>query len=99
MIGKISRGFLFCGLRYLATMNSEKKILYIIILNIFDIEFPKISIRYYSINIYELYNIKFFKEVRIFSFNNFLSLGYSYCNNDFCQYDNDTFFSSLIIFS
>ena len=40
---------------YISTVNSEKKILYIILLKIIDIELSKILVRYYSINIYELY--------------------------------------------
>ena len=77
--------------------SESKKILFIIIINI--LREKKIKIRYYSIQLYDLYHLKIFKDIRIHNYNNYLALAFSFCKNELCSEDNNEHFSALIIFS
>ena len=73
--------------------TDDGKLIYIIIFNIFNHE-TEIIARYYTINIYKLYNIKVSKDVDSILFNSFLACGFS-----FFLGDNDYENSHVIIFS
>ena len=60
------------------------------------------SIRHFYINIWEENNIKFYCELRLCLFNNFLLMAFSYCEGEICeenQSDSADHFSSLIFFN
>ena len=80
------------------TMTIDKNTLYLFILKIYGENDSNLSIRYYSINIYQLYNIKFYADILIFPYNNFISLGFSFCVEDSCEIDY-SYRSSLLVFS
>ena len=82
-------------------LSKEKEVLYIIILNIYKSTEYKINIRYYSIEIYNLYRYKVLNDLRIHIYNEkYLALGTSYCRVKKCDNDKvDIHSSSLIIFS
>ena len=69
------------------------------IFNLFD-EDTKMMINYYLINIFELNNIKIYLELRVFLYNNYISLGFSHCiDTTDCSLDEHIHYSSLIIFN
>ena len=78
--------------------SEDKKLLFLVILNLYDND-NYIMIRYYSYNMFNENCIKFFKEIRGFSFNNYISLAFSHCSKESCSEDSDEHFSSLIIFN
>ena len=78
--------------------SSNKQSLIIVIFNIYDND-NYMTIRYYSYDMYEKYGIIFFKDLRAFSFNNYLSVAFSHCPNTNCAADDDEHYSSLIIFN
>ena len=80
-----------------STTAEDKEKLYIIVINIFGNK--KVKIRYYSINIYELYHFKIFYELRINNYKNFIAFASSFCQQKECSKDDDEHYSSLIIFS
>ena len=80
-----------------ASISKEKEILYIVIINIFDNE-SKLKIRYYLIRTFELYNYKFYLDLRLNIIKNSIALTSSYCNQINCE-NRDIHYSSLIIFS
>ena len=55
--------------------------------------------RYYKYEMFTDYQIKFFKEIRAFYFNNYISLAFSHCSTNQCSEDSDQYYSSLIIFN
>ena len=74
--------FCFCS-----TNNGNKNNLYIILINLFDEQ--KYKIRYYRIDLFNLYGYIVYMQLKAFNFNNFISLAFSYhnpyvsnCNND-----------------
>ena len=79
------------------SISKEKEILYIVMINIFDNE-SKVKIRYYLIRIFELYNYKFYLDLRLNLYRNSTVLTSSYCNQTNCE-KGDKHYSSLIIFS
>ena len=82
---------------YFASVSTDKEILYIVTLNIFDDQ-SKVKIRYYIIRIFGLYQYKFYSSLRLNNYKQFITLSSSYCNQAICEDDND-YYSSLIIFS
>ena len=80
-----------------SSVSPEKDILYIVIINIFDNE-SKVKIRYYLIRSFELYNYKFYLDLRLYSYKEFITISSSYCNQTDCE-EGKTHYSSLIIFS
>ena len=70
-----------------STNNGNKNNLYIILINLFDEQ--KYKIRYYFIDLFNLYGCTVYMQLKAFNFNNFISLAFSYhnpyvtnCNND-----------------
>ena len=77
--------------------TESKETLYIIVFNFFGEK--QFKIRYYPIELYELYHYKILFDLRIHNYNNYLALGFSYCPDRTCNLDTDTHYSALIIFS
>lgn len=59
----------------------------------------KLKARYYSIDIFKLYNLKVLLELKIHKYNSFIAFAASFCSQKECEKDEDEHFSSLIIFS
>ena len=78
---------------YFASVSTDKEILYIVTLNIFDNQ-SKVKIRYYIIRIFGLYQYKFYSELRLNNYKQFITFSSNYCKQ--CV---DDYYSSLIIFS
>ena len=78
------------------TMDINKEILYIILLEIYS---PKsFSIKLYKIDIYNIYNIKFYNDIREHLYNQLISFGFNYCNKKNCENINDTHYTAFLIF-
>ena len=73
--------------------SKDKKILYIVLINIFD-EY-KIKASYYKIKLFELYNILFFQEINSIIYNKFIVFTSSFETPS----SPDLFYTLLIIFS
>ena len=80
-----------------SSISTNKDILYIVMLNIFE-EQSKVKIRYYLMRTYDLYHYKFYLDLRLNTYKNFIALTSSYCNQEQCG-EEDTHYSSLIIFN
>ena len=80
-----------------SSISTDKEILYIIMLTIFDNK-SKVKIRYYILRTFGLYQYKFYLDLRLYIYNQFIALTSSYCNQKECENGN-THNSSLIIFS
>ena len=79
------------------TMDLNKENLYVILLEIYS---PKdFFLKLYEVNLFQLYNMKFFQEIRGHLFEHHVSLGFNYCNTKRCENSSDTYYSSLIVFS
>ena len=65
--------------------------------NIYETE--KIIIRYFKIDIYKLYNLKFLSEISGHLYNNFISLAFSYCKQDSCSNGDLTFLCPRTVLS
>ena len=86
---------------FFVSTNSDKKGLNIIVFSLYDND-NYINIRYFFINTWEENTIKFYSELRLSLFNNFLLMGFSHCNQEICneyQYTNYEHFASLIMFN
>jgi hypothetical protein len=57
------------------------------------------SIRYYLIKIYEIKKLKFYFETRIHLYNQFVTLGFSFCTSGECNSNKDEYNSALMLFS
>ena len=79
---------------FISTSENNDK-MYIVLLTLFYSNSYKIAIRYYTINI-SVYNFKFYKTIRAYLYNNFISLGFSYCKASSCSSDNTLHFSSFM---
>ena len=53
--------------------------------------------RYYKYEMFTDYQIKFFKEIRAFYFNNYISLAFSHCSTDQCSEDSDQLVINTIV--
>ena len=78
--------------------TNNREDLNIVIFNLYNDD-SILLINYYIINFFSTYTIKFYKDLRIFSYNDFISLAFSYCNESQCSKSQDAHFSSLIIFN
>ena len=82
---------------YLVSTSQNKEILIIILINFYnDLDY---NIRYYLINIFELYKFKFLSDISISVYNNNLALAFSFCSQKICNNDEDEHYTSLILFS
>ena len=75
----------------------NKEILYIVAFSFFGEK--KVKIRYYPIELYELYHYKILFDLRVHNYNNYLAFGFSFCPNKECDSDDNEHYSALIIFS
>ena len=81
----------------LTSTTKEKDILIIVLINFYyELEY---NVRYYLVQIYQLYNIKILKELITNTYNNNLAVGFSFCQQAICTSDDDPHFSSIILFS
>ena len=78
--------------------TTDKENLNIVIFNLYNND-NVLFIKYYIINFFSTYSIKFYQDIRIFSYNDFISLAFSYCNQSQCSESRDLHYSSLIIFN
>ena len=80
------------------SLSQNKEILYIITINIFGEN--NLIPRYYYVDMFVLFNIKFFLDLRTNLYKNFISLAFSFCRNDTCEEEqNDDHYSAFLIFS
>ena len=77
--------------------KGNKEELYIVLINL--INDINIAIRYYSIEIFSNYHFKFFKNLKIHNYNNMIAFAFSYCKQDNCDSNDDTYYSSFLVFS
>ena len=80
----------------IVSVSSNKNILYLVLLSLFEND-TKMLISYYSFDMYESHGFYFYQDIRIYLYNNYISLGFSHCTS--CSGDNDIHYSSLIIFN
>jgi len=78
-----------------STMDINKKIFYIFIIEIHTTLFMKL----YEIELFSLYNIKFFLDIKEHFFEQYLTFGFNYCNADNCEESTDKHYSAFLIFS
>ena len=75
----------------------NKDILIIVLINFYNN--MNYNIRYYLVNIFELYNHKFLSEMKLHIYKQSLAFAFSFCKQSTCNGDSDEHYSSLIIFS
>ena len=81
----------------LSAPESKKEQLIIVLINFFNnLEY---NIRYYLIDIFSLYNKKFFREIKLHIYNNNIVLGFNYCQQSECDDTDHPHNTSLIFFS
>ena len=79
--------------------SEDRLLLYIILFDLYN-NYENIKIRFYTINIFNLYNYKIYNELSAINYNNYLTLAFSACNSIHCDdKDNDEFFATLLYFS
>jgi hypothetical protein len=78
--------------------SKDKNYLIIVTLFFYDND-EHMTIRYYRYEMFGTYHIKFYKEIRGFYFNEYISIAFSHCSNNQCSEDTDQHKSSLIIFN
>ena len=82
----------------LITGSINLETLFIVILNIFEINgINNIKIRYYSVEMFKLFNYKISEDIRGYIFNDFIISGVSYCLIGDCTGINLTKYSSTIM--
>ena len=81
--------------------TSDQKGLNVLVFNLYDDD-TYINIRYFFVNIWEENTIKFFCELRLSLYNNFLVMAFSHCDQEVCeefQIEGYNHYSSLIFFN
>ena len=79
--------------------SQDRLVLYILLFDLYNND-QNIKIRFYKINIYNLYNYKIYKDLVAIIYNNCLTVSLSVCNSLQCDNkDTDSFFTNLIYFS
>jgi len=63
-------------------LKDDGSIIYIILINLFKYD-KNYKVRYYSISLSNIINSIFYFFIRTHNYNNFISFGFSYCNNTF----------------
>ena len=77
--------------------GDRNKTINIILISLYA-NYGKVTTRYYSIKIYDLYGYIFHKDIKMHNYKNFISLAFSYCLSENCQNDfNDAHFSAFMI--
>ena len=74
-------------------LSNNNKIIYIITFNLYNND-KKIISRYYTINLFELYNLKVSNDISSILFNSFFISGFSFNSGE-----DENFYSSIIMFS
>ena len=59
----------------------------------------EVAIRYYTINIFSVYNFKFYKNLRANLYINYISFAFSFCRTSSCDSDSHTHYSGFIVFN
>ena len=78
--------------------SKNLEVLFIVTLNIFNINnINNIKIRYYSVEMLKLLNLRISEDIRGYTFNNFIIVGVSYCLINDCSGINWTKYSSTIM--
>ena len=81
-----------------SSILKNKTTIYIILINLFDD--TRYKVRYYSINLYNIYNYKIFFDIRTHNYNNFIAFAFSFCKNSIaCNADENEHFAALMLFS
>ena len=81
---------------YVST-STEKSQLYIVLIGILNDN--KISLRYYTLDIYTNYGFKFLLDMRIHLYNNLISFGFSFCLQSACRSNSNTHYAGFMIFN
>ena len=83
---------------YISTTKDRTKLL-IILFNLYNND-QNMKIRIFKIDVLELYNYKFFKEIKTIVYNDYLSLSASVCDNNICNPNNssENYFSIFLLF-
>jgi len=76
-----------------SSILKDKTTIFIILINLFKDD-TKYRVRYYSINLYKIYNYKIYLDIRTHNYNNFISFSFSYSENN-----GNTHFAALMLFS
>lgn len=82
----------------LISCSKDRKKLLIVLFNIYTYQDNlRLSIKYFEINIFENYSIRFYKEIKSILFRDFISIGYSFCSQEECEHSTNNPHSSLLI--
>ena len=81
-----------------SSIASDKKTLYIILINFFGNK--KYKLRYYSIPIHSLFNFRILVQLKLNTYNNLIAFASSYCPQDDCDANSNAHhYSAFFIFS
>ena len=81
------------------SVGVDKEILCVTLINLYEINsIVECKVRYYLVKLYEMYHYKIFSDIKLNNYNNILTLGFSFCNNEICSSDSDEYYSGLILF-
>jgi hypothetical protein len=81
----------------LISTSNNKTFLYITLFDLYNNDL-NLKIRFYIIDLFNLYNYKLFRDLSSIKFNNLLTISMSVCNSLQCEENTDNFFTSLLIF-
>ena len=79
------------------SVDNSKEILYIALF-IFYSDYSKMMIRYYKIDLYQIYHKKVFFDLKLTEFGNYLTISSSMCLSTECSSNSNDHYSFLIIF-
>ena len=80
-----------------STMDMNKTKCFIIIFEIHNTSLLYMNL--YEIDLYALYNIKFFLDIKEHLFEQHLAFGFNFCNSENCEQSTDTHYTAFMIFS
>ena len=81
----------------LISASHDKTQLYITLFDLYNNDL-NIKIRFYKIDLFNLYKYVIFNDLTSIIYNNLLTVSMSTCNTAQCNYDDKNFFTSLLIF-
>ena len=79
-----------------SSFTNDKKNILISIISIFSND-SKYKIRSYSLKVNEIFQIYLYYDLRLHNYNNFISLGFSFCYNSECRTDGDENYHSVYL--
>ena len=79
-----------------ASFHKQKTIINFVIINLFFND-EKYKIRYFLLKVKDLFGIYLFIDISFHNYNNFISLGFSFCNQEKCEKDTDEHYAALMI--